>query len=96
MASHPGTFILDSMLVFSHFADAVLADILAAVGDQAAGGSAENTGGLELLQDDPVILHENFQFVALSNIQSPPQFDRQHDSAELIHFTDNTSRLHSG
>ena len=57
------------LLIFGHFLNAVLADILSTVGQQAPGGAAENAGRLKLLQDDAVIFHIDFQLVTLRNIQ---------------------------
>ena len=90
MMDHSGFFIR-ILSVFSHFPDALVADILPAEGDQIPEGTAEDTGRLKFLQNDPVIFHVNFQFVPFGNIQRTAQFDGQHDSAQFVHFPDNTS-----
>ena len=68
-------------LIFGHFLDAVLADILPAVGNQTPGGTTEHAGRFKLLQDDPVILHVDFQFIPLGNVQRPPEFNGEYDSS---------------
>ena len=82
--------------IFRDFADATLADVFPSIGHQAARRPAEDTSGFKFLQDDAVVLHEDLQLVTLSNIQSTPQFNGQHDSAELVHFSDNSRGFHSG
>ena len=59
--------------------------------NRATGFSSVTTSGdIELLQNNTVIFHVDLQFVTLCNIQGAPQFDRQHDSAQINHFTNNT------
>ena len=88
--------IRDFLSIFGHFADTILANILSAVGDQTPGGPAEDTCRFEFLQDDPVILHVNFQLIPLRDIQRAAQLNGQNNSAELIYFSNNASGLHSG
>lgn len=85
-----------SFSLLCHFADALLANIFSAIGNQASGRAAEDAGRLKLLQNDPVILHIDLQFVPFGNIQRTPQFNRQNDSSQIINFTNNTSRFHYG
>jgi hypothetical protein len=82
--------------VFRHFVDAVLAHILPAVGNQTPGRATENTGRLKLLQDDPVILHVDFQFVPLFNIQGTAKLDGQNNSAKIINLSDDSGGFHGG
>ena len=78
-------------LVLPHAADALLADVLAAVADQLPGRGAEDAGRLEFLQNDAVALHVDLQLIPLRNVQRPAQFDGQHDAAQLIHLANDAS-----
>jgi hypothetical protein len=78
-----------------HIVDAIHAHILAPVGYQAKAGTAENTGGLVLLQHDLIVIHINFQLVPFPQIQSAAQLDGKHDSSLLIYLTNNSGGLHS-
>ena len=42
----------------------------------------------------PVMLHEDLQFIPLSNIQRTAQLNGQHDPAQIVNLANNTSRLH--
>ena len=84
MIDHSGVFVL----VFSHFADALAADILAAEGNQIPEGAAKYAGWFKLLEDNPVIFHINFQFVPFGNVQGAAKLDGQDDSSQFIHFPD--------
>ena len=84
---HSGAFFIG--LVFSHFPDTFAADILSAEGDQITERTAEYACRLKLLQNDPVVLHVNFQFIPFRNVQCAAQFDGQNDSSQFIHFPDN-------
>ena len=90
MNNHSGVF----LSVFSHLPDALAADILPAEGDQISERTAENTGRLKFLQNNPVVLHIDFQFVPLGNVQGTAQFDGQHNSSQFIHFPDDACRFH--
>ena len=85
---------LGFFLVFIHFTDAFTAHILAAEGNQIPEGTAEHAGRFKLLQNDPVVFHVDFQFVPFGNIQGTAQLNRQDNSAQFIHFPDNSGRLH--
>lgn len=74
--------------------DTILADLLAAVIRQASGRTAENTVRFMLTEDDLVTVQMNFQFVAFSNIQGSTKFNGKYDTAQLIHFSDDTCRFH--
>ena len=87
MIPHSGGFVS----VFSHFPDALAADIFSAEGNQIPEGTAEHAGRFKLLQNDAVILHVNFQFIPFGNVQCTAQFDWQNDSSQFVHFPDNTS-----
>ena len=80
--------------VFSHFADALAADILLAEGNQTPGGAAENAGRLKLLQHDSVAFHEDFQFIPLGDVQGAADLNGQDNAAQIVNFSNNTSRLH--
>ena len=74
--------------------DAGLANILAFKRNQTLRRCAEDAGRFQLLQNDPVIFHENFQFIPLSDIQHSPQLDGKNDSSELINLANDACRLH--
>ena len=76
--------------IISHFLDTFLADVLSTVSNQTAGRSAEETGRFKFLQNDSIVLHKNFQLIPLSNVERPPQFNRQYNSAQLVYLTNDT------
>ena len=51
------------------------AKILAFIGNQIVGRGTKHTRRLELLQDNLITVHKNFQFVALSNIHCASDLD---------------------
>ena len=75
-------------------ANASGANMLAFEQGQLSGRTAENTGGLVLLQNDLIILSEDLQLVTFSDIQHSTQFDRQYDSTEFVDLPDNACRFH--
>ena len=62
-------------LFLSDTADTLLTNILAPVGNQTSGACAEHTGGLILLENNPIILHINLQLIPLCDVQSPAKFN---------------------
>ena len=79
------------IFLFTHFADAFLADILSAVQDQIPEGSAEHTGRLKFLQNNMVIFHVDLQLIPLRDVQRPAELNGQHDAAQLIHLANDAS-----
>ena len=66
--------------------DAAGADIFALVVQQLPLGTAENAGGLILLQHDPVAVHVDLQSIPFFDVQIPPQLNRKHDPPQFIDF----------
>ena len=66
MLTHSGVSVY---LILSHFPDTFAADILPAEGDQIPERTAENTGRLKFLQNDPVIFHVDFQLIPFGDVQ---------------------------
>ena len=68
---------------------------LAHIGFDVAGIAAENTGGVILLENDLVILHEDFQRIAYRDVESSSQFDGKDNTSKLVQLTDDTGRFHT-
>ena len=59
------------------------------------GIAAENTGGFVFLKNDSVLFNVNFKGVTVVNIHVFSDFDGEHDSSELIHFSYHSCRFHN-
>lgn len=69
--------------------------MLVAVLDQSVVCTAKDAGRFQLLQDDPIFIQADLQFIPLSNIQCTAKLDRQHHSAQLVHSSHNSRCFHS-
>ena len=47
-----------------------------------------------LLQNDPVAIYKNLQFIPLSNVKIAPKLNGENDSSQFIYFADHTGCLH--
>ena len=75
--------------------DALIADILAFVLDQTLHGGTEYAAVLILTKDDLITLNVNLHFVMLCDVQCSTQFNGKNDSAQFIHFADDSRRFHN-
>ena len=73
---------------------AFVADIFTTECHKTPGRSTEGAGRLKLLQHDFSVVNKNLHFIANFNIQSSAKLNGQHNSAQFIHFTNNSSRFH--
>jgi hypothetical protein len=80
----------NNSLLLPDISDALLTDILSPVGYQSPGTGAENAGRLILLENNPIILHVNFQLIPLGNVQGAAKLYRKHDSSQFIYLSNNT------
>ena len=55
----------------------------------------EDAGRLILAQDDGLAIHENLDAVFFLDAEGSSQLDGEHDTAQLVNFSNNTCRLHS-
>lgn len=82
------------VLNIAHILNTFHADISAVVADQAAGRTTENAGRLVFFQDHLIIIQVDLQLITFRNIQGAAQFDGKYDSAQLINFSNDSSRFH--
>ena len=81
--------------ILSDLPGTFLADIFPPVGNEPLLGRAEDAGGLVFLQDDAVILHEDLQLIPFRDVQGAAKFDRQDDTSQIVHFSNDPRRFHS-
>ena len=65
----------------------IAANIFVLVSRHTFGITTEHTGGSILFQHDRIPIHIDFKCILFRDVQSPPQFDRQNNSAQLIYFS---------
>ena len=73
--------------------DAPGAYVLAPVGDYVLRVITENAGGLILLQNDRSSVHIDLKGILFCNIQSTAQFNRENDTPQLVHLTNDAGRF---
>lgn len=71
------------------------AEIFVLITDHVSGVAAEDTRGLILSQNDRGAVDIDLQRVALGDLKSAPQFDGEHNAAQLVNFTYNSGGFHS-
>ena len=69
------------------------ANVLVLVVDDVFGVTAEDAGGLILLQDDRRTINIDFQCVFLDDVEGSAQFDRKDDASQFVNFTNDTGRI---
>jgi hypothetical protein len=74
-------------LQLSQAFDAALADVLTLVIYDILGVVAKNASWLILFQYNGGTVNIDFQRVLLGNVERTAQFNRQYDTAQLIHFS---------
>lgn len=78
-----------SEIVFE-FLDASGADAFAVEVGDVLGVIAKDAGGMVFLEDDAVVIGEDLDGVLDFDIQCLSNFDRKHDSAKLVYFSDHS------
>ena len=79
---------------FLHLFDASTADALTVEIYGVVCAVAEDAGGLILLQDDAIVVGEDFDGILLLDIQNLSYFNGKHDSSQLVNLTDYSRRFH--
>ena len=72
------------------------ADIFPVEDRHVLGAITEDAAGPILLEDDRRSLNIDLQCVLLRDVQRPAQLDGQHDTAQLVHASDDPRRFHCG
>ena len=82
--------------VFAKLPQTLRTDILPVEHRHVLGAITEDAAGPILLEDDRRSLNIDLQCVLFRDVQRPAQLDGQHDTAQLVHASDDPRRFHCG
>ena len=81
--------------LFLDLIQAICADALAVEEDDVIGVVTENAGGVIFLKNDAIVIGEDLDGILHLNVHGFADLDGEHDSAELVNFSDHSGGFHN-